>query len=321
MSAGTSSGRPALAPDSGRVTPPDTSAATPLAPTSSPRQLAALALHGSEQDQWWAAAHPNTPPQVLHRLAHVERLAEVVAENPSAHAVTLAWLFSRYPHLAPTLAANPHLPSELVTAFAAHPAPVVRGAVAGRWDCPLALLEVLAVDPDGYVRWQALANRRCPMAAKISGALLNLDAGVAHAARVPLLEPRPTAIDLDHPWARLVGPFYDEDGVADLLAVSRRDVRAVTTRGKLWGVRDNLGHRIYPVAQFDPTGQVIVPVTALAHKMSQALGDPWAAAAWVMSPADELGGCRPLDVVLSGQEDLQVRLTGFQKATIAARRR
>jgi hypothetical protein len=50
------------------------------------------------------------------------------------------------------LAANPHTPSDVVTALFAHPAPQVRRALAGRPDLTPAQLTALATDPDVSVR-------------------------------------------------------------------------------------------------------------------------------------------------------------------------
>ena len=141
---------------------------TPIAPSS----LAGMATHGSEAQKKMVARHPNTPRQILQRLASDKLYAELVAANPSADGRTLICLYDADRTLAPLIAANPSCPAALLIELADHEADIVRASVASNRNSPAALIQNLALDDVDLVRTHAIRNKSCPEVGKIFASLL-----------------------------------------------------------------------------------------------------------------------------------------------------
>lgn len=132
-----------------------------------------MALHGSAREQWLAALHPNTPPQVLHRLAEAHSLHAQVAENPAADPRTLMMVLAKFPTLAPAVAGNPSCPEELLDVLVAHDAPSVRAAVASNPVCGEQRLRRLVHDDFALVRDRAAAHPQCPEECQVVAGLMS----------------------------------------------------------------------------------------------------------------------------------------------------
>jgi len=103
-------------------------------------------------------------------------------------------------------------------------------------------------------------------------------------------------------WTTLLGPFYDGDQVAALLGVTRQGLRASRGRGAVFGLRTGDGEWAYPAWQFNGTRANHAIVTAMRALTATGVS-AWTAAAWMCSPAPELGGRTPLECLTAGEDD------------------
>ena len=145
-------------------------------PTTSPSALAAMALNGNEDQQRLAASHPNTPPQIQHRLATKDvSLALLVAKNPTASPATLIWIEKHHPVFADTVLDNVSCPIELLNKYADSGDVTFRQKVARNMNSDAHVLEKLAVDSAKDVRSLAYVNRNCPEHSRNAAALMGID--------------------------------------------------------------------------------------------------------------------------------------------------
>lgn len=97
-------------------------------------------------------------------------------------------------------------------------------------------------------------------------------------------------------WSDHLGPVYDARGVQEILgvtkqAVSKRHLLALTTGS---------GRVVYPAFQFTASG-VVPGVAEVVALLSDELVSPWTVASWLVSPAGDLDGSPPIDVLASGE--------------------
>lgn len=111
-------------------------------------------------------------------------------------------------------------------------------------------------------------------------------------------------IDTSRLWHELLGPVYDTEGVASVLADRAsgqgRISRQAVHKRKLLALKTGSGRVVYPAFQFGESGGVvegISEVVKLAESVSLSL---WAMASWLASPEPELDGDRPIDWLRAG---------------------
>lgn len=90
--------------------------------------------------------------------------------------------------------------------------------------------------------------------------------------------------------------------VAQALGLHGSNQREAASRlrrsGGLLGLPDN-GSRgyLYPAFQVDPVSRRVRPVVATVNRALDAVGDPWGAASWWVSPTPRLDGAPPMSLV------------------------
>ncbi len=119
-------------------------------------------------------------------------------------------------------------------------------------------------------------------------------------------------------WHDEIGPFYDTDGVRQLLGgVSKQAVADRVRRHRLLALRTGSGRLVYPTSQFD--GRSVRP--GLADVLGLVAPDDteaWYVASWLTTPDPRLGGREPMaaladgdtDTVLAAARDVAARLRG-----------
>jgi len=131
--------------------------------------------------------------------------------------------------------------------------------------------------------------------------------GVAHAALDRVL-------DSSRTWSEHLGPFYDAEGVAALLARDGRTIsrQAVSKRKGLLALTTGSGRVVYPAGQF--RGRVPVPgLDAVLHELPEGLVSRWTVASWLFSPEPELDGERPIDVLGDGGPESVAAVTAVAR--------
>ncbi len=103
-------------------------------------------------------------------------------------------------------------------------------------------------------------------------------------------------------WSEELGPFYDSDGVRQLLGgVSKQAVSDRVQRHRLLALRTGSGRLVYPAFQFD------------GRSVAQGLGDvlsivapddveSWYTASWLTSSDPALGGHSPVEALKAGEQ-------------------
>ncbi|GAA0305617.1 antitoxin Xre/MbcA/ParS toxin-binding domain-containing protein [Kineococcus aurantiacus] len=107
-------------------------------------------------------------------------------------------------------------------------------------------------------------------------------------------------VDTAAAWEDHLGPFYDVDGVRELLGgdqpISRQ---AVSKRRSLLALRTGSGQVVYPVFQF--LEETPLPgLGAALEELPEQLVSRWTVASWLVSPQPELGGVTPVDLLRDG---------------------
>jgi len=132
-------------------------------------------------------------------------------------------------------------------------------------------------------------------------------ARVAHAALDRVLDSSPS-------WTQHLGPFYDADGVAELLARDGRKLsrQAVHKRKGLLALTTGNGRVVYPAHQF--RGRQPLPgLDAVLEVLSEELVSRWTVASWLFSDEPELGGERPVDVLADGGPEAVAAVLGVAR--------
>ncbi len=101
-------------------------------------------------------------------------------------------------------------------------------------------------------------------------------------------------------WSDELGPFYDSDGVRQLLGgVSKQAVSERVHRHRLLALRTGSGRLVYPAFQF--AGRAIIP--GFGDVLSIVAPDDvesWFTASWLTTPDSALGGHSPVDTLKAG---------------------
>lgn len=106
--------------------------------------------------------------------------------------------------------------------------------------------------------------------------------------------------------AAAVGPCWSEAKTAAALAVSVESLAALRTAGGVLGLETADGVWVYPIDQFRTGGGRVEVKPDLLPVFHALRGhDPWAVAVLLHTPAPELGGATPLDLLTVGR-DLEV---------------
>ncbi len=103
-------------------------------------------------------------------------------------------------------------------------------------------------------------------------------------------------------WEDLLSPFYDVNGVRQLLSQNRKKPisrQAVSKRKGLLALTTGSGNVVYPAFQF---GNPIVldGVATIVKLLPADLVSPWMVASWLVSQEPELESARPIDVIKEG---------------------
>ena len=94
----------------------------------------------------------------------------------------------------------------------------------------------------------------------------------------------------------LLGPFWSAGRTAQALAVAPSALRTLCRDGALLGLTSSDGDMVYPVFQFEKTGDDIrVKPPLLTVLRTLRSFDPWTVAVLMHTPAPELHGRTPLD--------------------------
>ena len=105
-------------------------------------------------------------------------------------------------------------------------------------------------------------------------------------------------------WRDEIGPFYDTDGVMDLLGgISKQAVHDRVRRHRLLALRTGNGRLVYPAAQF--TGRRVVDgLGAVLDVLVPDETEAWAVAAWLTTPDPALDGLTPVAALADRRDDV-----------------
>ncbi len=145
---------------------------------------------------------------------------------------------------------------------------------------------------EAVAAFEAELRRRDPDGTRLA-AVGDLEA-LARAAVDVVLDPAVT-------WQEHLGPLYDTAGVRRLLGRDGRPVtkQAVSKRRDLLALTTSSGRKVFPAFQFAHR----TPVDGLGEVLAalpEGLVSPWTVASWLVSPAADLAGRRPIDVLADG---------------------
>lgn len=116
----------------------------------------------------------------------------------------------------------------------------------------------------------------------------------------------------DRAWAEQLGPVYRQGDVARLLDKTRQAVSADSGLLRLTLRNGDIG---YPVFQFD--GRRMLPgVREVVRLLEPVVASPWTIASWLTSPAGELDGRAPIEVLRDGRIDAVIELARQTAATL-----
>ena len=120
-----------------------------------------------------------------------------------------------------------------------------------------------------------------------------------------------TVLDPAQVWQEQLGACYDTDGVRRLLGRDGEPVsrQAVHQRRGLLALSTGSGQTVYPAFQF--RGRTLAPgLDRVLDALPADLVSPWTVASWLSSPAAELDGERPVDVLFAGPRAAVDRVVG-----------
>lgn len=120
-------------------------------------------------------------------------------------------------------------------------------------------------------------------------------------------------------WQAHLGAFYDTDGVRALLGKPGRPVskQAVSKRPDLLALTTGSGRKVFPQLQF----QGRAPAAGLGDVLAllpEALVSRWTVASWLVSPAADLDGQRPIEALTDGNRAAVTAAAGSWAAALAA---
>ncbi len=105
-------------------------------------------------------------------------------------------------------------------------------------------------------------------------------------------------------WSDQLGPFYDANGVRELLGgVTRQAVADRARRGVLLALRTGTDQVVYPAFQFDPHGRALagLPEVLAVFDLDEVVR--WTVASWLTSPDPDLAGRTPIAALHDGDLD------------------
>ena len=102
--------------------------------------------------------------------------------------------------------------------------------------------------------------------------------------------------------AALIGPFWTESKVCDVLGVAADELAVRRAEGTVLALTSTDGDTFYPVDQFQRRGDERLEVRAALVPLLRTLRsfDAWTVAVLLHTPAPELGGLTPLDWARQG---------------------
>lgn len=158
--------------------------------------------------------------------------------------------------------------------------------------------------------FEAELRRRDPDGAQL--AAVNDVPALARAAVDLLLDSAAT-------WQAHLGAFYDTDGVRALLGKPGQPVskQAVSKRPDLLALTTGSGRKVFPQLQF----QGRAPVAGLGEVLGvlpEPLVSRWTVASWLVSPAPDLDGQRPIDALADGNRSAVTAAARSWAAALAA---
>lgn len=153
------------------------------------------------------------------------------------------------------------------------------------------------------------ALRRRILDGRAAGAL---DAGVD----VELLADRMLAAlpSVKHEADALIGPFYDTPTLAAWRGVTRQALSKATAKRDLVGLKIGDGSLVFPSFQFGVSGAPLPHLRQVLALVDPNRIDPWGAALWLNTPADEFGGTTAAEALRDGREE-QVLAAARRAAT------
>jgi hypothetical protein len=110
-----------------------------------------------------------------------------------------------------------------------------------------------------------------------------------------------TVVDAATVWQEALGTFYDVEAVRGMLGRAGTPVsrQAVSKRPDLLALRTGSGRVVYPTFQF--RGNTPLPgLGDVLAALPPEIVTRWTVASWLVSPARELDGQRPVDVLAEG---------------------
>ena len=153
------------------------------------------------------------------------------------------------------------------------------------------------------------ALRRRILDGRAAGAL---DGGVD----VELLADRMLAAlpSVKHEADALVGPFYDTATLAAWRGVTRQALSKATAKRDLIGLKIGDGSLVFPSFQFGAAGTPLPHLRQVLALVDPDRIDPWGAALWLNTEADEFGGTTAAQALRDGREE-QVLAAARRAAT------
>lgn len=164
-----------------------------------------------------------------------------------------------------------------------------------------------APTPDEAALLDAL--RRRILDGRAAGAL---DGG----ADVELLADRMVAAlpSVKHEADALIGPFYDTPTLAAWRGVTRQALSKATAKRDLIGLKIGDGSLVFPSFQFGVAGSPLPNLRQVLALVDPDRIDPWGAALWLNTRADEFGGTTAAQALRDGREE-QVLAAARRAAT------
>lgn len=131
---------------------------------------------------------------------------------------------------------------------------------------------------------------------------------------------RPVELVPDSSWEQL-GAFYDTAAVRSLLGREGRPVtrQAMNKRVGLLALTTGSGQVVYPAFQFRGR-RLVHGLDQVLSELPERLVSRWTLASWLVTPAPDLGGERPIDVLFDegqGGVDAVVLVAGNWAAKLA----
>ncbi|PZF59560.1 hypothetical protein DEJ23_00495 [Curtobacterium sp. MCSS17_008] len=153
------------------------------------------------------------------------------------------------------------------------------------------------------------ALRRRILDGRAAGAL---DAG----ADVELLADRMVAAlpSVKHEADALIGPFYDTPTLAAWRGVTRQALSKATAKRDLIGLKIGDGSLVFPSFQFGVSGSPLPHLRQVLALVDPDRIDPWGAALWLNTEAEEFGGTTAAQALRDGREE-QVLAAARRAAT------